>query len=187
LLDVLRRELANSRHCRIATAFCTRAMLNQLLRPFEAFLERGGRLQILTSVMNNFNNPDDLVHLRRQLEQSEVRIFYPGTEDPPDRFARPPAPFHLKSFLFEKLDDRHSLIVGSSNLTTGGLQGNEEWNLYSNSEVNLAFNADDARTIYDAARVEFDRHWSDESVEITPDFLEAYRPRWERAQAARRW
>jgi superfamily II DNA or RNA helicase/HKD family nuclease/predicted house-cleaning noncanonical NTP pyrophosphatase (MazG superfamily)/SOS-response transcriptional repressor LexA len=186
LLDVLRRELGNSRHCRIATAFCTRAMLNQLLRPFEAFLQRGGRLQILTSVMNNFNNPDDLVHLRGQLEQSEVRVFYPGTEDPPDRFVRPPAPFHLKSFLFEKLDDRHSLIVGSSNLTTGGLQGNEEWNLYSNSEVNLAFNADDARTIYETARVEFDRHWSDESVEITPDFLEAYRPRWERARVARR-
>ncbi len=186
LLDVLRRELANSRHCRIATAFCTRAMLNQLVRPFEAFLARGGRLQILTSVMNNFNNPDDLIHLRGQLEQSEVRIFYPGTEDPLDRFARPPAPFHLKSFLFEKLDNRHSLIVGSSNLTIGGLQGNEEWNLYSNSEVNLAFNADDAQTIYETARVEFDRHWTDESVEITPDFLEAYRPRWERAQAARR-
>jgi superfamily II DNA or RNA helicase/predicted house-cleaning noncanonical NTP pyrophosphatase (MazG superfamily)/HKD family nuclease/SOS-response transcriptional repressor LexA len=186
LLGVLRRELANSRHCRIATGFCTRAMLNQLLRPFEAFLERGGRLQILTSVMNNFNNPDDLVHLRCQLEQSEVRVFYPGNESPPDRFARQPAPFHLKSFLFEKLDNRHSLIVGSSNLTTGGLQGNEEWNLYSNSEVNLAFNADDARTIYDTARVEFDRHWSDESVEITPDFLEAYRPRWERARVARR-
>lgn len=186
LLDVLRRELANSRHCRIATAFCTRAMLNQLLRPFEAFLERGGRLQILTSVMNNFNNPDDLIHLRRQLEKSEVRIFYPGNEASPDRFARPPAPFHLKSFLFEKLDNRHSLIVGSSNLTTGGLLGNEEWNLFSNSEVNLAFNADDARTIYETARVEFERHWSLESVEITPDFLEAYRPRWERAQAARR-
>ena len=76
LLDVLRLT-SNSRHCRIATAFCTR-MLNQLMRPFESFLDRGGRLQILTLVMNNFNNPDDLVHLRRQLGNCEVRVFYPG-------------------------------------------------------------------------------------------------------------
>ncbi len=186
LLEMLRRELAHSRHCRIATAFCSRAMLNQLLRPFEAFLARGGRLQILTSVMNHFNNPDDLLHLRRQLSECEVRIFYPGDEPPAERFAQPPAPFHLKSFLFEKRDHRHSLIVGSSNLTTGGLQGNEEWNLYSNAEVNLAFQPGDPLTIYDTARLEFDRHWSDQSVEITPEFLDAYRPRWERAQAARR-
>ena len=186
LLEMLRRELADSRHCRIATAFCSRAMLNQLLRPFETFLERGGRLQILTSVMNHFNNPDDLLHLCRQLHECELRIFYPGHEPPAARFAQPPPPFHLKSFLFEKRDDRHSLIVGSSNLTTGGLQGNEEWNLYSNAEVNLAFQPGDPLSIYDTARLEFDRHWSDQSVEITPEFLDAYRPRWERARAARR-
>lgn len=186
LLDVLRRELANSQHCRIATAFCTRGMLNQLMRPFEGFLEQGGRLQILTSVMNNFNNPDDLAHLRRELVECELRVFYPGIGDGEERFARPPAPFHLKSFLFEKPDDRHSIIVGSSNLTAGGLEGNEEWNLYSNSEVNLPFSVDDSRSIYETARGEFDRHWTQESVDVTNTFLESYRPRWERMQAARR-
>jgi len=186
LLDVLRRELTTSRHCRIASAFCTRGMLNQLVRPFESFLERGGRLQILTSVMNNFNNPDDLVHLCRHLSKCEVRVYYPGQGDTDDRFAQPPPPFHLKSFLFDKLDDRHSLIVGSSNLTAAGLQGNEEWNLFSNSEVNLAFNLNDSQTIYETARSKFDRHWADESVQITESFLESYRPRWERTQAARK-
>ncbi len=67
LLDVLGRELANSCRCRIAVAFCTRGMLNQLMRPFERFLAQGGRLQILTSVMNNFNNPDDLLHVQDEL------------------------------------------------------------------------------------------------------------------------
>jgi predicted house-cleaning noncanonical NTP pyrophosphatase (MazG superfamily)/HKD family nuclease len=186
LLDVLRRELGNSRHCRIATAFYTRGMLNQLMRPFDGFLEQGGQLQILTSVMNNFNNPDDLVHLRRELPQCEIHIYYPGHGDGEERFASLPRPFHLKSFLFEKLDGQHSLIVGSSNLTTGGLEGNEEWNLYSNSEVNLSFSINDARSIYETARIEFDRHWAQESVEVTNTFLDSYRPRWERTRTARR-
>jgi hypothetical protein len=137
------------------------------------------------SVMNNFNNPDDLLHLRQELPQSELRIFYPESGEGQERFAHPPAPFHVKSLLFEKLDGRPSLIVGSSNLTAGGLEGNEEWNLYSNSEVNLSFTVSDARSIYQTARDEFDRYWSDESVELTPAFLEAYRPRWQRSKKAR--
>lgn len=182
LIDVIRRELRNSRTCRIATAFCTRAMLNVLLRPFEEFLARGGELSLLTSVMNNFNNPDDFVHLRRELPDCRVRIFYPGEGEGEHRFAAAPSPFHLKCFLFQKRDGRNALIVGSSNLTGGGLSRNEEWNLYSNSEVNLAFQLGDSRTIFDSAEEQFQRYWVSDSVDLTDTFLEAYRPRWERSQ-----
>ena len=72
LLDVIQRELDGSCNCCIAVAFCSRGMLNQLMRPFERFLERDGEVQILTSVMNNFNNPDDLVHLQRELPGCEI-------------------------------------------------------------------------------------------------------------------
>jgi superfamily II DNA or RNA helicase/SOS-response transcriptional repressor LexA len=182
LLEVLRRELHGSRTCQVATAFCTRAMLNVLLRPFEDFLARGGELSLLTSVMNNFNNPDDLLHLRHQLPACRLRIYYPGEGDGPDRFAAVPSPFHLKCFLFEKHDGRNALIVGSSNLTAGGLGRNEEWNLYSNSEVNLPFRLDDDRSIFETARQQFRRYWETDSVELSEDFLEVYRARWQRAR-----
>ncbi len=184
LRDVLRRELDNSRTCKIATAFCTRAMLNLLSRPFEDFLARGGQLFLLTSVMNNFNNPDDLLHLRNELPACNLRVYYPGNGHGPERFAAPPSPFHLKCFLFEKLDGRNSLIVGSSNLTGGGLARNEEWNLYSNSEVNLPFPPGAVRTIYDTAEERFDCYWEHDSVDITDALVSAYRPRWERTRTA---
>ena len=181
-LDIFRRELRASRTCRVATAFCTRAMLNVLLRPFEDFLACGGELSLLTSVMNNFNNPDDLLHLRHELPACRLRIYYPGQGDGPQRFTTVPAPFHLKCFLFEKNDGHNALIVGSSNLTVGGLERNEEWNLYSNSEVNLPFRLDDNRSIFETARQQFLHYWETDSVEVTEDFLEAYRPRWQRAR-----
>ncbi|MDZ7617850.1 MAG: phospholipase D-like domain-containing protein, partial [Patescibacteria group bacterium] len=184
LIDILRRELRTSRACKIATAFCTRAMLNLLLRPFEEFLARGGELSLLTSVMNNFNNPDDLVHLRRELPDCRLRIFYPGQGEGLQRFAALPTAFHLKCFLFQKEDGRNAIIVGSSNLTIGGLSRNEEWNLYSNSEVNLPFVRGDNRSIFNTAEEQFLRYWESDSVDLTEDFLAAYRPRWERSQVA---
>lgn len=185
LIDVIRRELRNSQTCKIATAFCTRAMLNVLMRPFEEFLARGGELSLLTSVMNNFNNPDDLLHLREELPDCRMRIYYPGEGQGAQRFAAAPSPFHLKCFLFQKRDGRNALIVGSSNLTGGGLSKNEEWNLYSNSEVNLPFRLGDDRTIFDSAAEQFQRYWESDAVELTDAFLEVYRPRWQRSQVLR--
>ena len=184
LLDVLRRELHTSYLCKIATAFCTRAMLNVLLRPFDQFLARGGELYLLTSVMNHFNDPDDLLHLRGELPDCRLRIFYPGQGDGAQRFLAAPAPFHLKCFLFHKQDGRHALIIGSSNLTGGGLARNEEWNLYSNSEVNLPFRLGDSRTIFDTAEETFRGYWERDAVEVTDEFLAAYRPRWEQSHRA---
>ena len=40
-------------------------------------------------------------------------------------------------YLFEKMEGVNSLIIGSSNLTAGGLSRNYEWNYFSNSEINV--------------------------------------------------
>ncbi|MGK5094985.1 DEAD/DEAH box helicase family protein [Deltaproteobacteria bacterium TL4] len=181
LLEILTQELGNSESCRFASAFCTRSMVNLLVRPIERFLEEGGQLSLLTSVMNNFNNPDDLLHLQHELPGCQIRVFYPEFNVRGNKFFNKPPSFHLKCFLFRKRDGHHALIVGSSNLTLGGLLKNEEWNFYSNSEVNLSFSQGKTDTVYESAEQQFDTYWNQDSVELTPDFIELYRHQWQQA------
>ncbi|KAF1080673.1 MAG: hypothetical protein GQF41_3083 [Candidatus Rifleibacterium amylolyticum] len=185
LLDVIKQELAESSECQIASAFLTRGMINLLKRPLEDFLSRGGSLQLLTSTMNDFNNPEDLLHIQSLHPGLQLKVFYPASDDRIDRFSQVPPAFHLKCFLFKKADDRNSLIIGSSNMTGGGLRDNEEWNFFSNSEVNLPFNREDGRTVYRVAQENYLKYWHEDAIEISGEFLEYYRNRYEKSRQLR--
>jgi superfamily II DNA or RNA helicase/predicted house-cleaning noncanonical NTP pyrophosphatase (MazG superfamily) len=184
LIDIIGYELLDAAELHMASAFCTRGMLNLLLKHLLRFSDRGGRIRLLTSVMDNFNNPDDLELLCDHLPNLELRIFYPPSIGSERDFTVPPPPFHLKCFLFEKPDQRCSLIIGSSNLTGGGLARNYEWNYFSNSEVNVPL--DNRESPYAKARRELDRYWNEESIPLNEEFLETYRPWWERSRVLRR-
>jgi len=159
-------------------------MLNLFVDPFLSFSASGGRLRLLTSVMNNFNNLEDLEQFCAIVPNMELRIFYPpGSRNRPD-FSVAPPPFHLKCYLFEKESGDHSLLIGSSNLTGGGMLNNYEWNYFSNSEVNLPL--DRIRSSFEKALSEYNHYWSLDSIPVSPEFLEIYRPRWERTRALRR-
>ncbi|PKL44505.1 MAG: restriction endonuclease subunit R [Candidatus Riflebacteria bacterium HGW-Riflebacteria-2] len=185
LLEVIKQELAESTECQIASAFLTRGMINLLKRPLEEFLARGGSLQLLTSTMNDFNNPEDLLHIQNLHSGLQLKVFYPAIDDRVDRFSQVPPAFHLKCFLFKKADDRNSLIIGSSNMTGGGLRDNEEWNFFSNSEVNLPFNREDDRTIFQVAHENYLKYWHQDAIEISGEFLEYYRNRYEKSRQIR--
>jgi len=75
LLQLLKQELSESLECRIASAFLTRGMMNLLKRPMEDYLTRNCTLQILTSTMNSFNNPDDLLHLKNMHPGLQLKVF----------------------------------------------------------------------------------------------------------------
>ncbi|MBF0240353.1 MAG: DEAD/DEAH box helicase family protein [SAR324 cluster bacterium] len=185
LMQVLTYELENSVSCRWASAFCTRSLINRMIQPLKRFLESGGEFFFLTSVMNHFNHPDDLLHLHQELHPGHLRVYYPEEAEPSKRFIREPPPFHLKCFLFRKKDGRHALIVGSSNLTGGGLFKNEEWNFYSNSEVNLPFGSTSLETVFESAERQFDVYWKEQSVEISDAFLSSYRSAWEHSHLSK--
>ncbi len=184
LVDVIKRELADASALHIASAFYSPGMLNLLLDPFISFLERGGKLRLLTSVMGNFNNPHHLQHLQTLLPPLKIRIFYPLTPSGQADFTSEPPPFHIKGFLFEKPTGQHSIIVGSSNLTGSGLGSNHEWNYFSNSETNLLLK--DNLSAFQSALKEYNWFWERSSVPIDNRFLEAYLPRWEMARKLRR-
>lgn len=185
LLEVLKQELGESVECHIASAFLTRGMINLLKRPLEEFLARGGSLQLLTSTMNDFNNPEDFLHIKELHPELQLKVFHPAIDDRVDRFSRVPPSFHLKCFLFKKEDDRNSLIVGSSNLTGGGLSKNEEWNFFSNFEVNLPFNRENDLSAYQLARANYLDYWHKDSVEVAEEFLNYYRSRYEKSRQIR--
>ena len=184
LVDVIKRELEDATTLSIASAFYGRGMLNLLLDPFLKFVQRGGQLRLLTSIMGNFNNPNDLKHLSEQIPNLPIRIFYPLNEHGHADFTQAPPPFHVKSFLFEKATGQHALIVGSSNLTGSGLARNHEWNYFSNSEANLALN--NKLSAFQYAQQEYNHYWQDTSIPVDQGFIDAYLPRWQKAQQLRR-
>ncbi|MDD3147462.1 MAG: DEAD/DEAH box helicase family protein [Candidatus Riflebacteria bacterium] len=186
IIEVLRQELAESIECSIASAFLTRGLINLLKRPIEEFLARGGKLSLLTSIMNDFNNPEDLLHIKATHPSLQLKIFYPLENSGEKGFTDAPPPFHLKCFLFTKQDARNSLIIGSSNMTAGGLLNNEEWNFFSNSEVNLPFASNDERSVFQIAQQNYQNYWENSSLEPGEEFMAFYRKRFERHNQMRR-
>ena len=183
LVDVIKRELEDADALYIASAFYSRSMLNLLLDPFSKFLRRGGKIKLLTSIMGNFNNPNDLKHLSEQLADIKVKIFYPLNEQGNPDFNQAPPPFHVKSFLFVKTTGQHALIVGSSNLTESGLSRNHEWNYFSNSESNLILK--DNLSAFEYAQQEYNDYWEHSSIPVDEQFIAAYLPRWKKAHELR--
>jgi superfamily II DNA or RNA helicase/HKD family nuclease len=180
LLKVIKRELQQADTVWLASAFCSRGMLNLLMNPLEEFAARGGNLQLLTSVMGNFNNPDDLLHIQDTIPGLELKVFYPPVDGGACDFSKEPPPFHVKCYLFEKDPGQQSLIIGSSNLTKAGLSLNHEWNYYSNCEIALPINGQ--RSAFSQAKKEFNHYWSHQAVPLSDDLLAVYRPRWENAR-----
>jgi superfamily II DNA or RNA helicase len=129
--------------------------------------------------MGNFNRPEHLTHLRDVVPGIRVRVYHP-TDIPLDK--SPPS-FHPKAYLFRHRGGKGALLIGSSNFTEAGFFKNVEWNYFSCDEVNLTF---DGESPFEAALREFIRHWDQDAVELTDEFLAAYCTRWQIPDMGRR-
>lgn len=83
--------------------------------------------------------------------------------------------FHPKSYFFEFADSTWECIVGSSNLTCGGLKSNDEMAVLITSADQ---GADSSLSELSAT---FDAYW-EKASRFTPSELEAYRQAWKRKQ-----
>ena len=172
LIDLIKSELAQSDKSWIASAFYTPGVTNLLLSDFNQFIENGGELKILLSTMGNITRPEHFAHLQTYVPKLNLRIYHP----PEIPFDMAPPNFHLKSYMFLHRNGEGALVIGSSNFTEAGFTKNIEWNYYSSGEINLPF---ENKSPFELAIDEFNRFWNDESVDISGDFLEAYRRRWQ--------
>ncbi len=179
MVDLVKRELEKSDRVWVASAFYSPGVINLLISSFIRFMETGGELKILTSTMGNFNRPDYLVHLRDTVPGIRVRVYHPRNIP----FDKAPPPFHPKAWLFRHRDGKGAILIGSSNFTEAGFLKNVEWNYFSANEVNIRF---EQTSPFEGALSEFTRHWDLESVEISDEFLSAYRNRWQMPDIGRR-
>lgn len=183
LLELFKSELKSAATLYIATAFITKGVYNLLIDPLSNFASQGGKIKILTSVMNSFNNPDDLCRLLDYIPDIKLKIFYPNPGEKEFDFSIAPPPFHLKCFMFERKHTNNSMIIGSSNFTKGGFSSNYEWNYFSSSEVNTPFMSRAAP--FSNAVKEFMNYWENESIDFAEPFISLYRNRWEETYTLR--
>jgi len=161
LVTRIQRELPSAKMFRIATAMVSPAGVDELYPSLERCLERGGSGRILIGV-DLPSDPNAIERLRKLSMKHagyfELKYFRPLR----NRI------FHLKLFIFGNGGSRHSAIVGSSNVTAGGLIDNHEANIWVQSG-----SAVDELTEY------FDEHFEGAySSQVTPEWLDEYREGW---------
>lgn len=115
----------------ISVAFAKRSGVNLVKRALQAFIAKGGSLEVIVGV-------DHMGTTKQALEEllqvtSQVSVFHDNRLD---------RTFHPKLYLFERPAQRAVAFVGSSNLTAGGLYSNYEIN--TRFDFNLTMDEEDA-------------------------------------------
>lgn len=176
LPGLIKSELARSNAAWFVSAFYSPGITNLLISDFEHFIEKGGILKILLSTMGNIIKPEYFTHLQAFLPQAGLRVFQP----PGISFDQDPPNFHVKAYLFRHIDGTGAMLIGSSNFSEAGFLKNIEWNYFSPGEVNIP---SENGAPFDIALQAFNHYWCEQSVDITDDFLMAYRSRCQRQYA----
>ena len=140
--DELTASLEWATDVRIATAFATQAALRKILNPMEKLLARGGGVTVMYGLDCHITDPEVIEQLR-QLENSYpkakqyVHLAWADTVN---------QTFHTKLYIAIGGEQVAQVLIGSSNLTIGGLWRNTEANALLRGSLN-----DDA--IHDACEV----------------------------------
>lgn len=131
LLKFILTESARAKHARIAVAFARQSGLALLERQIETSLEEGRKWDFLIGL--DFSQTEGLV-LTKLLEWANTfkNFAFACYSDP--TINRAPT-FHPKIYIFEAAR-KASAVVGSSNLTGGGLGSNVEANIVLQGTLN---------------------------------------------------
>ncbi len=123
--DFINAELASTQSVYLASAFVKESGLRHIQENLERLLEQDGDAHLVTGLDFQITEPQAMRHLIRIAErypQFVVRVF--------SKLKQNDIPtFHPKLYIFERSAGVSSFLVGSANLTSGGLRGNAEMNL----------------------------------------------------------
>lgn len=75
LAQCLERSLNTAQDVSVATAFLNASATNPLILPLQRLLARGGRVRLLTSLMNWFNRPEALNAFASMHPNLELRVY----------------------------------------------------------------------------------------------------------------
>ena len=119
LLKVIKQCLTGSEKVDIAVAFVRKSGVRPLVEKISHIQNTGGQIRVLAGMNFGFTDPDALIALQNIGVQ--IRVFSGNTI------------FHPKCYIFEK-EGNLKAIVGSSNLSSSGLESGIEWNVFLESE-----------------------------------------------------
>jgi superfamily II DNA or RNA helicase/HKD family nuclease len=143
LFKALKYELQTADQVYFMVSFVRWSGLQLLLSAIDQFssMNPSKKIKILTSTYLNITEPKAL---RRLLEipSIETKVFDSGNVS-----------FHTKAYIFERVSNLNTVIIGSSNLTYSALNTGHEWNVKLPGEM--------YNTIYHKASTAFQHYWDD--------------------------
>ena len=159
MLDVLRDRFRDSQEIAISVSFLRYSGLGLIVDDLKSFVERGGRVRILTSTYLGITQPEALQQLFK-ITGVDCRVHVAGFSNLSPTKGN--TGFHTKLFIFK--NGHKECWVGSSNMTKGGLASNIEANLCHVEDVAIA-----------AVENVFDILWNRQDVvPLSAKFTEAY-------------
>ncbi len=162
LASILPIAIEGSAEVKIAVAFVSRRGLETIESAIQTVLGVGGYAEFLVGLDMQTTEPDalqDLYDLSRA--SSNVSLFCYSK-------ANPTGIYHSKLYLMKTDDDEVTSVVGSSNLTDGGLKKNMEINVVLRGNI-LDDAISDAYDIYD--RLKFHQN----KIEPDDEYLMLYK------------
>ncbi len=171
LLPYLSEELTRAQRADIAVGFAMTSGVGRMEPHLRDFLDRGGRLRLLTGDYLGITDPDALTRLLDLPGDRHIRVFETATGTGP-AWPGPPSPlsFHPKAYLFHRKDGTGAAFVGSSNLSESALQTGIEWNYRTVSSA-------EGHALADIAQA-FESLFADRATqEVTPEWIARYRAR----------
>ena len=124
MVDVVNQQIDTSRKIDIAVAFVKNSGFSKIKSSLMKFLERRGEFTFLVGLDFQTTDPEVLRELKNIADSGFYMKFYCYRGS-----VIRTATYHPKMYLFERSPDNSTIIIGSSNLTSGGLVNNIEVNI----------------------------------------------------------
>lgn len=170
--DFLRDELRGSYEFMAASAFLNSGGLRLIAPQLRRILESEGRVSIVHGADFTIADPPairTLVDMKARYPQMSYRVHCDWSLTHSQKF-------HTKLYIARKDRRNYCAVIGSSNLTRGGLQGN--------AEANVVMRGDDSdATIRDCLSIYARIQDSPSLIEPNADFVDKYAALYQRAKS----
>jgi HKD family nuclease len=163
----------------LCVAYARYGAFEILKSELEGLLRRGGKLRAIFDVERVVTDPSIIEEISTIPGDSACRVIYKRPEDPSSDDHDLSGVFHPKLYLFQN-GHRTRILIGSSNLTRGGLE--------KNVEANVAIDGQATDELWQEAIAYFQAQWNAREA-INPeesDFIERYKERWKTHHQLRR-
>jgi HKD family nuclease len=124
MVDELNQSIENCTQLRMAVAFAKMSGYQLIKNSLDSFIRKNGRATILIGLDFHTTDPSVLRELSNYFVIKESFELYCLSGN-----VNQTATYHPKLYIFSQSNDKTTAIIGSSNLTRGGLENNVEINI----------------------------------------------------------